>query len=288
MGFWVRAAAFLIDIAVWVVVALVITVVLREPDRGLGAMIGAVALYIYLILFTWLNGGQTLGKMLLGLRVVDSRGQSPGLSKAFMREIVGRGAVVHPIFCIGYLWVGWNKEKRGWHDYIGRTYVIGKSTAIAAHPRVPLWGTSIAVLIIVVALVLSSYFGGDSGANSVTDPGSQELQGYTIYSDSGAEAALNSPSTTDTPLVSSQNETQYQAQPTAKPQSQPQTQAVPSDVLVGTWCHDDNPPPSGPGCIQFTSSGEYAMGSPLYTLQQMAFMEIPDAIDTELIDTNSA
>jgi uncharacterized RDD family membrane protein YckC len=61
--------------------------------------------------------------MALGIKVVDREGRPPGLWKAFLREVVGKilsGLVIY----IGYIWVAFDSEKRGWHDHIAGTYVV--------------------------------------------------------------------------------------------------------------------------------------------------------------------
>ncbi|MFN3651834.1 MAG: RDD family protein [Armatimonadota bacterium] len=67
--------------------------------------------------------GRTLGKMALGLRVVDEMGDQVGWLRAFMRSTVGR--LIGGCLCgLGYLSVIWNDEQRGWHDTICGTHVV--------------------------------------------------------------------------------------------------------------------------------------------------------------------
>jgi uncharacterized RDD family membrane protein YckC len=65
----------------------------------------------------------TPGKILLRMKVVDAKteGQISDL------QVFGRsfGYLVSATFgCLGFLWIGLNKRKRGWHDYLGDTVVI--------------------------------------------------------------------------------------------------------------------------------------------------------------------
>lgn len=87
---------------------------------------GMVALHaLYWVLFTGLQG-QTPGKMLLGIRVVDARGNRPGIARAFMREIVGK--FLSKLVCyLGYLWVFVDRHRQAWHDKIADTYVVADS-----------------------------------------------------------------------------------------------------------------------------------------------------------------
>lgn len=66
-------------------------------------------------------GGQTIGKKLLGLRVVGGDRQPPSMRQAAIRWIAAVGFA--PIG-IGFLWVLWQSEKRGWHDIVARTWVV--------------------------------------------------------------------------------------------------------------------------------------------------------------------
>ena len=74
------------------------------------------------VLFTGLKG-QTLGKMALGIRVIDAKGDVPSIGRAALREIVGK-FVSAIVILLGYLWVGWDPRKRGWHDHIAGTYAV--------------------------------------------------------------------------------------------------------------------------------------------------------------------
>ena len=73
-------------------------------------------------MFTYARG-QTPGKMLLGLHVVDVNGEKPNLKQVLLREVIGK-AVAALALLIGYLWIIWDPRKRGWHDYIGGTFVV--------------------------------------------------------------------------------------------------------------------------------------------------------------------
>jgi uncharacterized RDD family membrane protein YckC len=76
--------------------------------------------------FTYFHGstGRTPGKMLLGLQVVSVNGGRISFGTAFLRSV---GYLVSSIFfCLGYIWIGFDKKKQGWHDKIAGTVVIIK------------------------------------------------------------------------------------------------------------------------------------------------------------------
>jgi uncharacterized RDD family membrane protein YckC len=75
----------------------------------------------YLTLF-WTITGRTPGGRLLGLRVVGPGGEPPRAPWALVRatsHLLGLGAGA-----LGWLWTALDADKRGWHDHLGRTYVV--------------------------------------------------------------------------------------------------------------------------------------------------------------------
>jgi len=131
-GFWIRVGATVIDTLFLVGVSMLIFNPLR---RALGygdaaiSPIDAIELifnFLYVILLTWWTG-QTLGKMVTGIRVIDARQTGTNskltLGQVVLREVVGKLLASLPIG-LGYLWVIWSDKKRGWHDMIAKTYVI--------------------------------------------------------------------------------------------------------------------------------------------------------------------
>jgi uncharacterized RDD family membrane protein YckC len=97
---------------------------------------GALVAALYHFFFIGLRG-QTPGKRLLGVRVIDAWGERPSLARAALRTA---GYAASVLLCsIGFLWIGFDREKRGLHDWIAGTYVIAlprtvRSTARAAAP----------------------------------------------------------------------------------------------------------------------------------------------------------
>lgn len=84
---------------------------------------GATSL-ISMIYFTFFHGssGQTPGKMIFGLRVVQKMGQDMTFGVAFLRWV---GYLISGILLyLGFLWVAFDGEKQGWHDKIAATVVI--------------------------------------------------------------------------------------------------------------------------------------------------------------------
>jgi uncharacterized RDD family membrane protein YckC len=74
----------------------------------------------YFVIFHGI-GGKTVGKWLLGLRVVGTERSVISYRRAFLRWVVMVGFA--PVL-LGFLWILWSREKRGWHDLLARTWVI--------------------------------------------------------------------------------------------------------------------------------------------------------------------
>lgn len=74
--------------------------------------------------FTYMHGayGQTLGKRLLGLKVLTTHGKELGFLTAFFRFTMACFAAAG--LGIGILWMGLDANKQGWHDKLSRTVVL--------------------------------------------------------------------------------------------------------------------------------------------------------------------
>lgn len=95
---------------------------------GLGLLSPKWVTPLSLLLF-WLymvgstRRGQTWGKKALRIKVTDADGGPPGWGRAVLRETVGR-MISGLVFCLGYLWMLWDPERRCWHDMIAGTRVV--------------------------------------------------------------------------------------------------------------------------------------------------------------------
>ncbi|RNB86651.1 RDD family protein [Brevibacillus nitrificans] len=129
-GFWIRVAATLLDSLFLVGLNMLIFNPLRRAFGVSDAFFSIIDLteiiidLLYMILLTWWTG-QTLGKVILGIRVINARQTrgNLGLGQVFLREVIGKFLSSLP-FSLGYMWVGWNQRKQGWHDLLAKTFVI--------------------------------------------------------------------------------------------------------------------------------------------------------------------
>lgn len=148
VGFWRRLVAAAIDLAIVVPCALLVTLIasritgVRLPASNLRLVdidmwIDLVlatdpALLMALVLFTAIGltyllvfqivVGRTLGMRALGIRIIDLYGDRPSAGRCVAR-CAGYLAGVATLF-LGFLWMGFDSEKRGLQDWIAGTYVI--------------------------------------------------------------------------------------------------------------------------------------------------------------------
>jgi RDD family. len=116
-GFWLRFAAYLIDVLTIGIPAAVLTAM----NSSL-IVLAYVVLPVYFVVL-WATTGRTFGMVLFGLRVVRSAdGGRVGLRRAMLR-LVGFLFAAVPLE-IGLVWAAFDVRKRGWHDMVAGTVVI--------------------------------------------------------------------------------------------------------------------------------------------------------------------
>ncbi|MEJ8546863.1 RDD family protein [Brevibacillus borstelensis] len=129
-GFWIRVGATLLDVLFLTGISFLLFNPLRRAFAvGLDVFSFVDFLEIafdfaYAILLTWWTG-QTLGKLIAGIRVVNARQHRSQLTlgQVLLREVIGKFLSALPLG-LGYMWAGWNQKKQAWHDLIAKTYVI--------------------------------------------------------------------------------------------------------------------------------------------------------------------
>jgi uncharacterized RDD family membrane protein YckC len=122
-GFWIRFGAALIDGVGFVIIDLI----LKAAIGTAGSYIGIVIAIAYFSFFEGSASGQTIGKKLVGIRVIDFNTGGPiGYGRAALRYI---GSIVSGIaILLGYLWMLWDKEKQTWHDKWSSSVVVPVSS----------------------------------------------------------------------------------------------------------------------------------------------------------------
>lgn len=119
-GFWVRLFAYLID---WFVLQAAGNIFFTwlVPDTITMVVLWFVLILSYFILMTYVFG-QTLGKMVMGIRVEMSDGKERSFGAVVLRETIGRVASLI-FFGFGYWMIVFDKKKRAMHDRIAETVV---------------------------------------------------------------------------------------------------------------------------------------------------------------------
>ncbi len=89
------------------------------------AVIGIGFLLVgFLYLRALATTGQTWGRKMVGVKVIDERtGEAPGWGKAIGRTLFA-WFISGQIFYIGYLWMLWDERKQTLHDKVAGTHVI--------------------------------------------------------------------------------------------------------------------------------------------------------------------
>jgi uncharacterized RDD family membrane protein YckC len=132
-GFWMRFWAYMIDMVIIFSINGLFLSPLGFFNQGLPLEIGfwtmkgllaGIIYYAYFLLMTKFLQ-QTVGKMILGLKVVPHTDRELSWSDLFFREVVGRFIYnVLLILKLLYLVVAFTNEKQGLHDMIANTRVI--------------------------------------------------------------------------------------------------------------------------------------------------------------------
>lgn len=134
-GFWIRVAAYLIDVIILAVVVgglsvglLMVAGMLRAQIQSIDLLMLPIQFVISLVLPAayvigfWTKSGATPGKKAVGIKIVSADGGGIGAGTAMIRLL---GYFVSSfIFCIGYIMIAFSDRKQGLHDVIAKTLVV--------------------------------------------------------------------------------------------------------------------------------------------------------------------
>jgi uncharacterized RDD family membrane protein YckC len=135
-GFWIRFAAALVDGLILAIPSSIVSFALADnggvsfgPGGNLtdfNPLVSLITLAIAVAYFALQEGGptgQTIGKKLCGIRVIDvATGGSIGNGRAAGRYF---GSLVSGYVCVlGYLWMLWDDKKQTWHDKMVGSNVV--------------------------------------------------------------------------------------------------------------------------------------------------------------------
>lgn len=124
VGFWRRfGAAFLDGLLFGLPLSLLLSIILGGEENE---YLIEVITFLYFLLLPLFWNGYTIGKKIMGIRIVKMNGENVGISNMLLRELVGR--LIYIItFGIGIIvsaiMVAAREDKRSIHDLIAGTYV---------------------------------------------------------------------------------------------------------------------------------------------------------------------
>ena len=134
VGFWKRFIAFLIDVFILTVISVPLLLAiygrsylkLVQEAGGIAGfwdfMIQYVLPTVAVIVF-WRYRGATPGKMAISAKIVDAKsGRTPSTGKLIVRYFAYLVSML-PLF-LGFVWIGIDKRKQGFHDKIAGTLVV--------------------------------------------------------------------------------------------------------------------------------------------------------------------
>ena len=128
-GFWVRFVAIEIDFLI--VYLLLRAIIVSLEQLGVFDYFELATIFTIIAYMAIFIGGKgrTIGKLLCGLAVRDTKNQRIGYLRVLLREVVGKFLAAVFLF-LGFFWAGFFRSKRGWHDYIARTVVVQEARSI--------------------------------------------------------------------------------------------------------------------------------------------------------------
>ncbi|QQG41974.1 MAG: RDD family protein [Candidatus Woesebacteria bacterium] len=161
---WQRLLARIIDVTFsWLFPIFLINLFSTSTDTA--SMLNNLSLYlvlqvlVYPIVYIFFTSflisrfGGTVGKLVIGIKVVLADGHLLSFWKAFFRDRIAY-IVSGVLLWLGFIWILVDKERRAWHDQIAGSYVVN------VNKKLVLLG------ILVLAAILFLEFNLVSGATS--------------------------------------------------------------------------------------------------------------------------
>ncbi len=129
-GFALRIGAFMFDLLM-VMILLLISALLAGSFPAYGGVIQTVGFIITIICLVWnfiffaAATGQTVGKRLVGIRIITTDQRRADIRQIILRHLLGYPLSMI-VFAIGFCWLLWDRQQQGWHDKLARTMVVRK------------------------------------------------------------------------------------------------------------------------------------------------------------------
>ena len=130
IGFWARVGASVIDSILMLIILVPVgrlfgigtSLESMQFDSPANIMVNGVLPAVAVIVF-WMYRQATPGKMAIGAKIVDAK----TLGKPSTGQMIGRYCAYYLstiVFLLGFIWVGFDAKKQGWHDKLAGTLVV--------------------------------------------------------------------------------------------------------------------------------------------------------------------
>ena len=129
-GFWIRLGAGVVDLSIIVLFLYIVYRLVLEFTTVTVFWIlswfatGCIVWFIIIAYFTLFSAwrGQTPGKIIMGIKIIRTDSSPLTLAYALLRFA---GYILSILTIgIGFMWIGFDKQKQGLHDKIADTYVV--------------------------------------------------------------------------------------------------------------------------------------------------------------------
>jgi uncharacterized RDD family membrane protein YckC len=122
-NFGQRLLAYLVDLVLLAVVGIIVRAVF---GTDFGNFVNFLVGLAYIVYLEGSPSGQTVGKKVLNIRVVDFDTGGPiGYGRAAIRYLA---RILSAIPCLlGFFWMIWDKERQTWHDKLSNSVVVPTS-----------------------------------------------------------------------------------------------------------------------------------------------------------------
>ena len=131
VGFWIRTGAVIIDTILMLIIILPMLTAIYGKDywvsqsfiQGFWDVVFNYMLPAIAVILFWIYKSATPGKMATKLTIVDAKTGGKPSTGQFIGRYLGYYVSMIPFF-LGFIWVGIDKRKQGWHDKLAGTVVI--------------------------------------------------------------------------------------------------------------------------------------------------------------------
>ena len=126
-GFWIRVGAVAIDFVVLLIPSLLISALVQlvfseEEFEFVEFVYQTLLWWVYSSALHSSSWQATIGKKVLGMKVVDYSGERISFGRATGRYFASFLSTL--ILGIGFMMVGWTKRKQSLHDFMANTLVV--------------------------------------------------------------------------------------------------------------------------------------------------------------------